>query len=199
MSIIRVTEFPSSHQAKRKRVVAAATAAVEEDNSRKRQSTALNSSSGPAILDATKQLQQFMQRAPKDKPDKAALEAAVAASGKKKTTQQQPQPAQQRKKKEVIDYSAAQAEKQDVTVTAPVTNATTNPLPATVVIGAVRGTSVADPKSKVRSWLLASHTPAAAAAAALPKSKSSPMNLQANPVAGLQPTRPTAAGARNAR
>ncbi|XP_031784543.1 disintegrin and metalloproteinase domain-containing protein 10 isoform X2 [Nasonia vitripennis] len=197
-----VTAHDKSSKAKRKRVVAAAATAVDEDNSRKRQSAVvLNNSSGPGILDATKQLQQFMQRAPKDKPDKAALEAAVAAAGKKKTTQQQPQPAQHRKKKEVIDYSAAQAEKQDVAAAAaaaPVTNATANPLPATMVIGAVGGANAADPKSKVRSWLLASHTPAAGAAA-LPKSKSSPMNLQANPVAGLQPTRPSASAARNAR
>ncbi|XP_014212080.1 disintegrin and metalloproteinase domain-containing protein 10 [Copidosoma floridanum] len=204
---------------KRKRVVAAAAAqqaGVQPPDEISRKARQVGSAvvpevSSPPVLDATTSkpapppqssssaLQQFMKRNAKDKPEKAP------ADKKKSNGQQQQQVAQQlRKKKEVIDYSAAQAEKTNeavpvavasgptvpasVPVALPVAN---NPVPTPVVIGTVAG---ADPKTKVRSWLLASHcrvdapktatavaNAAASIAVGLPKSKSNPVNLQANP------------------
>ncbi|XP_011504404.1 PREDICTED: disintegrin and metalloproteinase domain-containing protein 10 [Ceratosolen solmsi marchali] len=183
-----------SAKAKRKRPSgiqngAAAPAITQDESSRKRQA-APDLSVGEALKQQrqrTSTLQQLMRRAPKSRPDKPARESSPATSPaapspnkKKLGCQHQQLLPQQRKKKEVIDYSTAQADKTEAT-----------PMPT--VIGAISG---ADPKSKVRSWLLATHCRIEAPiATALPKSKSSPMNLQANPVAGLS-SRTPAAGAR---
>ncbi|XP_023318436.1 disintegrin and metalloproteinase domain-containing protein 10 [Trichogramma pretiosum] len=123
----------------------------------------------------------------------AAIVAKKKSSSQQQTTQQQQQQQQsqptqqqqQRKKKEVIDYSAKQAEQAGEPLPPPgvpvAVAGSTNPVPivAPVVPAAVVMSSsgaATDPKSKVRSWLLNSHTPQ------LPKSKSQPVNLQANPL-----------------
>lgn len=190
-------------QAKRKRVAAAvvSSSAANNNNSsnpnqpapsappleeltRKRQSVA---SPDAVTSDLPKQTSAPTKRtASKDKPDKVAQENGAAK--KKPSAQQQlplhlQQQQQQRKKKE----ASAKAEKESSgSAKAPVSK----PLAKPVVIGS------ADPKSKVRSWLLASHCRVDAPSVGLPKSKSSPMNLQANPVANLPP-RPSGPSSRN--
>lgn len=113
--------------------------APAEESSRKRQTE-------PSTPADAKQSSQQPKKSSKEKPSDVIP---------KKT-----KPLQQRKKKEVIDYSAAQAEKSEG---------------GTVIAG---GNSVdADPKSKVRSWLLASDCRVARPITALPKSKSTPVGL----------------------
>ncbi|XP_015585576.1 disintegrin and metalloproteinase domain-containing protein 10 isoform X2 [Cephus cinctus] len=77
-----------------------------------------------------------------------------------------------RKKKEVIDYSAAQAE---------------NEVAAGAVgagVGVVATADNADPKSKVRSWLLASQSRVEAVTSGVPKSKSTPVGLTSSNTPG---------------
>ncbi|KAJ8670500.1 hypothetical protein QAD02_001759 [Eretmocerus hayati] len=178
------------------------TAQQQEESSRKR----LSSSAVEVPAESTKHQQQASKRQAKDKSGtsqaqdpgkkKSSPGGAVSNQAQSQTpsASQQQQQQQRKSKKEVIDYSA---EKGDALAT---NNAPTgvqqqqqpsiaqaqvqvpqqqqkSVTPATMI-----SSSGADPKSKVRSWLLAtSHGPLAA----LPKSKSSPMNLQANPVAAL--------------
>lgn len=75
-----------------------------------------------------------------------------------------------RKKKEVIDYSATQTENENPGV------------PGSAVVG---GGDNADPKSKVRSWLLASQCRVErSSSSGLPKSKSTPVGLTSTRVPG---------------
>lgn len=158
--------------------------APPEEALRKRQSLA---SPDATTSDTSKQTSAALKRsAPKDKSDKVSQDNGAAAKKKLSVQQQLPlhlqQQQQQRKKKEAngkVEKDACGSKK-------PVAKPLTKP----VIIGS------ADPKSKVRSWLLASHCRVDAPSTGLPKSKSSPMNLQANPVAGLS-SRPSAATSRN--
>lgn len=156
-----------------------------EDLSRKRQSltTTETATSDPSKHPSSAPVKRG---ALKDKSDKVSQDAA-----KKKPSMQQQLPLhlqqqqQQRKKKEVA------ASKSDKELAGAAAKSASKPLgKPSVIIG------TADPKSKVRSWLLASHCRVDAPTTGLPKSKSSPMNLQANPIAGL-PTRPSAPTSRN--
>lgn len=155
---------------------AAIVSAAPEDATRKLQYGGLTSAAD--VAKHTSALHQFIKHAPKDKKK---------TSQSQSQQQQQLLAQQQRKKKEVIDYSAAQANSNDKSAAEATANTTTPT--AVAVIGGSAG-SGADPKSKVRSWLLASHCRVDAPPAPLPKSKSSPVNLQANPVAGLPPRPP---------
>ncbi|XP_012281444.1 disintegrin and metalloproteinase domain-containing protein 10 [Orussus abietinus] len=99
---------------------------------------------------------------PSEEPTRKKLSEALSMPNKRKTKERQApetavNPKKKRKRKEVIDYSATQTE--------------TEP----------GGGDNADPKSKVRSWLLASQTrlDPPTSGSALPKSKSTPVGLTA--------------------